>query len=42
MDESPWTAELSERARACLRGRRVWFLGNSVARHWAFLLVDLL
>lgn len=42
MDESPWTAELSERARACLRGRRVWFLGNSVARHWAFLLVDLM
>lgn len=42
LDERPWTLDDAEAARRCLRGRRVWLLGNSVARHWAFVLVDLL
>lgn len=42
LDNTPWTQRDAEAARRCLRGRRVWVLGNSVARHWAFVLVDLL
>ena len=28
--------------RECLRGRRVYFFGNSVARHWAYIVAQVL
>jgi len=33
-----WTAGHFAAARRCLRGKKIWLLGNSVMRHWTFVL----
>jgi len=43
-DESPasWTPEDRSLAASCLYNKRIYIMGNSVARHWAFTLMGLL
>ena len=37
-----WTHENTDAAIRCLSNRTVWLLGNSVVRHWAFILAAIL
>lgn len=40
--EAAWSEADRQSAIKCLSNRTVWFLGNSVSRHWAFTLAGLL
>ncbi len=37
-----WTKENRAAAKHCLANKTIYFLGNSVTRHWAFTLADIL
>ena len=42
LSSAPWTAKELAATRSCLANRTIMVLGNSVARHFAFVLSDVL
>ena len=37
-----WTEKDRKAAVSCLHGRNIWILGNSISRHWAYTLAEIL